>query len=386
LANHPCGGEIPAPVGAFYYDDPATNTGVDSLPVNQAGFPTGTTARLSALMCFVDLANPGSGTCGSEPTTPEEESAASLVITLLAYGYSDCSNTASPTTCTGQATVALPISNYKKMEGSPAVPLITKSTLPPTGTSEIAGNPNGGGVGVPMSIWANKNDSCPPLSPIASSGSWQTCELQEWYHSIDPPANVVCEAANLNCMCGSGNDTSQFVSWKKAGETNVGIDIVEDANFPCDLFAAYFGVPDSQYHQIKNTAKILPDCSTLGPQSNGVIWISGPSCTINSNTQIGSPDSPVVLITSATTTTFNGGTTVFGVLYIFDGEDSSAVVESTGSIVIYGAVIVDAVIDQLAGTFQVVYNDAVLVRAAGIAGLGSVNGGWRDFGLPAIGW
>ncbi len=380
LTNHPCGGEIPAPVGAFYYDNPATNTGVDSLPLNQAGFPTGATARLSALMC----ANPGAGTCGSAPTSDEEEAAATLVITLLAYGYSDCTNIASPPTCTGQATVALPISNYKKMEGSPAVPLITKSTLPPTGTSEIAGNPNGGGVGVPMSIWANNNSSCPPLSPISSSGSWQTCELQEWYHSIDPPVNVVCEA--VNCMCGSGNDTDQFVSWKKSGETHVGIDIVNDQNFPCDLFEAYFGVPGSQYHQIKNTGTILPDCSTLGPQSNGMIWISGPSCTINANTVIGSPNSPVVLITAASTTTFNGGTTVYGVLYIFDGEDSGAVLASTGSIVIYGAVIVDAVIDKLSGTFQIVYNDAVLVRAAGIAGLGAVNGGWRDFGLPGIAW
>lgn len=201
---------------------------------------------------------------------------------------------------------------------------------------------------------------------------------------MDPPSNVVCEA--VNCQCGSGNDTSQFVSWKTAGETVLGIDIVEDLNFPCDLFAAYFGVPANQYQQIKNTAKILPDCSTLGPQSNGVIWISGPSCTINANTQIGSPNSPVVLITSATTTTFNGGTKVFGVLYIFDGEDSTAVLNSTGSIVIYGAVIVDAVIDRLSGTFQVVYNDAVLTRAAGVGGLGPVNGGWRDFGLPAIGW
>ena len=27
LENHPCGGDIPSPVGSYYYDDPATNTG-----------------------------------------------------------------------------------------------------------------------------------------------------------------------------------------------------------------------------------------------------------------------------------------------------------------------------------------------------------------------
>lgn len=385
LANHPCGGDIPAPVGAYFYDDSTTDSGVDSLPVNESGFPTGATARMSALMCFVDLDDPGTGTCGSAPATAEDEAGSSLVITLLAYGYSDCTDTASPATCKGEATVAKPISNYKKLTGSPEVPLVTKSTFPPQGTAEIVGNPNGGGVGVPLSVWANNNSSCGPASAITSSGSWQTCEMEEWYHTNEPPADVAC--TDNNCICGpGGNDTRYFLSWKNSGDTNIGIDIVPDTNFPCDLFDTYFGVPSHLYQQIKSTATVLPDCSSLSTQSNGLIWISGSSCTLNAGVVVGSLNSPVILVSAAGLTTFNGGATVFGVVYIFDGEVSTAELKSTGRSTIYGAVIVDATIDKFVGNFQIVYSDAVITSASGIAGLGSINGGWRDFDLPAITW
>jgi len=384
LANHPCGGDVPSPVGSFYYDDPTTSSGIDTLAVNEIGFPTGATARLSAVMCFVDLNNAGAGTCGGAPVTVEEEVAASVVITLLAYGYSDCTNTASVSTCTGNATVALPVSNYRKLTGKPTVPLVTKSIFPPQGSAEIVGNPNGGGIGVPLSVWVNDNAACGPSSTITSSGSWQTCEMEEWYHTADAPEGVAC--TDNNCMCGpGGNNTQYFLSWKKS-DTHIGIDIVQDASFPCDLFETYFGVPGSLYEQIKSIALIKPDCSSLGTQSHGLIWISGSECDIGAGTVVGSPGAPVILVSAAGLTTFNGGASVFGVVYIFDGEDSSAQMKSTGSAAIYGAVIVDASIDKLLGGFQVVYNSAVVSSAAGVAGLGAVNGGWRDFGLPQVSW
>ena len=385
LADHPCGGDVPSPVGSFFYDDPDTDSGVDSLPVNQTGFPTGTTARLTAVMCFVGLDNPGAGTCAGVPLSVEEEVDASLVITLLAYGYSDCTNTASPSTCSSMATVAMPVSNYKKLAGSPTVPLVTKSAFPPQGSAEIVGNPNGGGVGVPLSVWLNENASCGPTSTITGSGTWQTCEMEEWYHTNDAPEGVAC--TDNNCLCGpGGNDTKYFLSWNKASDTHIGIDIVSDTNFPCDLFDTYFGVPDSLYQQIKSTAQLLPDCSSLDTQSNGLIWISGSDCNISSGKVVGSLNAPVILVSATTQTTFNSGASVFGVVYIFDGEESAAQLTATGSATIYGAVIVDAAIEKLLGNFQVVYNEEVIASAAGVAGLGSLNGGWRDFGLPGITW
>ena len=385
LATHPCGGDIPAPVGSFFYDDPTTNTGIDSLPLNEVGFPTGSTARLSALMCFVDIGNPGAGVCGTAPATAEDEPGAALVLTLLAYGYSDCTNTADVSTCSGHATVAKPVSAYKELAGTPSVPLVAKSTFPPQGTAEVVGNPNGGGVGVPLTVWANNNPACAPGLPITSSGSWQTCEMEEWYHVSERPEGVAC--TDNNCLCGpGGNDTDYFLSWKTASDTHIGIDIVVDPLFPCDLFETFFGVSRDQYEIIKDGAQVLPDCSSLGPQSSGLIWISGSNCTLNSNTVVGSALAPVILVSAATRTILNGGVTIFGILYIFDGEDINAEIETLGGATIYGAAVMDATMSKFQGNFQVVYNGDVIASANGVGGLGSVNGGWRDFGLPEITW
>ena len=130
----------------------------------------------------------------------------------------------------------------------------------------------------------------------------------------------------------------------------------------------------------------MSDCTGLGPQSSGLIWISGSECRLTANTVVGSPNFPVILVSAATNTVLAGGVEIYGVLYIFDGEDINADLETLGGATVYGAVIVDAVIDKFQGTFQIVYSDAVLANASGIGGLGAVNGGWRDFGLPEIAW
>ena len=44
----------------------------------------------------------------------------------------------------------------------------------------------------------------------------------------------------------------------------------------------------------------------------------------------------------------------------------------------YGAVIVDTTVQNFAGTFQVVYNESTLIRAASYGGLKRMNGGWTD--------
>jgi hypothetical protein len=384
---HPCGGEVLATAGSFYYDTDGDTSTVESLLINEAGFPAGATARMTALMCFVDLDNP-TDPCQTAPKSEDDENNASLVLTLLAYGYSDCSDTTSIATCNAEATVSLPVSSFKSLEGNPLVPLTSKSTFPPTGTAEVVGNPNAGGVGVPLTVWINANVGglCPaPATPITSSGSWQTCELQEWYHTDEIPAGITC--TDNNCFCGSGgNDTSNFLSWRKGTDTYINIDILIDPDFPCDLFYFFFGIEREHYQIIKNQSKIYADCSELGPQSSGMIWISGPLCKLNANLKVGSPGNPVILISAATSTVLAGGVEIYGVLYVFDGEDANATITTLGGATIYGAAVIDAGIDKFQGTFQIVYADQILASAAGIKGIGSVNGGWRDFGLPEIGW
>jgi hypothetical protein len=178
----------------------------------------------------------------------------------------------------------------------------------------------------------------------------------------------------------------EAISYTAANTTYQGIDIIADPAFPCDLFQFYFGVPRAQYQIIKNSATLLTDCSSLDEFSSGLYWVSGSNCTINANSTIGSPRTPVIIISAATTTKLNGGAKIFGVLYVFDGEDASATLNAIGTNTVYGAAIVDATMGQYQGTFQVVYAKGVLANAQGANGLGAVNGGWRDFGLPDIAW
>ena len=60
-------------------------------------------------------------------------------------------------------------------------------------------------------------------------------------------------------------------------------------------------------------------------------------------------------------------------------EDANAYLVSNGTNTVYGQVIVDGVIDQYTGTFQVVYNENAIRNATGVGGLGNVIGGWADF-------
>ena len=378
MTDHPCGGDVPAPIGAFFYDDPTTTSGTDSLPLESSAFPAGTAARLGLLMCIVDFYDPAAG-CLAAPADEEEENNAVAVLQLMGYGFSDCSDSTNLSTCTGQARISRPVSNYRGLAGSPTVPLTSKSTFPPGGTAEVVTNPNAGGVGVPVSVWVNSNTSCTGSPPVAvvGSGDWATCELNEWYGQDSVPDDMVCAAATCSCT------QAESISYSVGNTLSLGTDIVVDDAFPCDLFEYYFGTPRDLYQLVKDTAIVISDCDNLGPNDHGLYWVTGSTCDISSNAVIGSPKLPVVLISAAATTKLNGGAEFFGVLYIFDGEDANASVTSTGNNTVYGAMIVDATMGNFAGTFQIVYNETLLDSVGGAGGLGSVSGGWRDFGLPA---
>jgi hypothetical protein len=323
-----------------------------------------------------------------------------MIITLMAYGYSDCTDITDTTTCQGAATVSKPNGNWKALKGAPTVPLVSKSVFPPNGTAIVVPNPNGGGVGVPVSAWVNNNNGfedyqdddqgnptlTTPLTcdqdalAILSSGTWNTCELQEWYERSAVPPGVACDQPQCNCRA------EESISYVVNGNIDViGIDIVEDEKFPCDLFHTFFGVKDTNYANFIPNATVLPDCTSLNASSSGVYWISGSDCRLN-NATIGSPDNPVVLISAASSTSIAGSFTLFGVLYIFDGEDVDADFRGAGTASIYGALIVDAQMDSFTGTVNVVYAPGVLQKASDLGGFGTISGGWRDFGLPEVSW
>ena len=294
------------------------------------------------------------------------------IITLLARGEADCMGT----DCGAEALVHEQIASFGGGAGgqAPAVPLTTRSAFPPSGSAEVVANPNAGGVGVPVSVWMNANPDCSADGSVVdpTSGSWATCEAQEWYGVDAMPADYTCPG---NCQCA----LEETISTTHGGLSVLGIDLVIDENFPCDLFKFYFGVPKTEYEIVKGFAQVLSDCSTLGSNSAGIYWISGPLCLIDSNTTVGSPKAAVLLISAATETRLRGGVKIYGGVYVSDAEVSTAKMVSQGTNTVYGQVVVDAQLGDYTGTFQVIYNENLVAAATGQGGLGAVIGSWADF-------
>lgn len=335
---------------------------------------------VQALLCLLEIdydVDPplvvGCSTNTTDPSVGDYVDGTRYMVTLISRGQADCENSAN---CSANAVIREPVSNFGGVAGgqAPAVPLTTKTMFPPSGAAEIVANPNGGGVGVPVSVWMNRNAQCTPdgaaIDP--SQGSWATCEAHEWYGTEGVPDDVQCPGS---CSCA----LDESLSYTHGTEDVLGIDLIQDLNFPCDLFQFYFGTPSENYESVKGFSKVLNDCDSLGPGSSGIYWISGPTCNINSNAVIGSAHAPVLLISAAGVTRMAGGATIFGILYVSDVEDISATFESQGNNIVYGQVILDAEFGSYNGTFQIVYNENLLVRAAGTGGLGNVLGGWTDF-------
>ena len=237
----------------------------------------------------------------------------------------------------------------------------------------MVANPNSGGVGVPVSVWMNANNACPNGAVLdPSSGSWATCEMQEWYETESVPEGIACPG---NCSCSQ----AESISYTHAQDDVLGIDLIADNDFPCDLFQFYFGIPRAEYETVKGYSQIINSCEGLGPNSFGIYWVTGAECLINANTQVGSPGAPVMLITAATVTRLNGGANIFGTMFVTDVEGNAATLEANGTNTVYGSVIVDATLESYQGTFQVVWNETIANRAGNGGGLGSVLGGWSDF-------
>ena len=378
--SHPCFGEpVPARRANLYYYSVGGNTAV---PIDTDAKMPGTTETVTvqALLCLLDIDYEATTPVQGCSTNTTDDTAAGYVdgtyymITLLARGRGDCINGSN---CKSEALVREQVSNFGAAAGgqAPSVPLVTKSVFPPSGSAEVVPNPNSGGVGVPVSVWMNANPSCSASGSVIdpSSGSWATCEMQEWYGVDALPADYACPTSNCSCT------VDESISYTHGSSDVLGIDLVDDPDFPCDLFNFYFGVPKTSYEIVKGYSKILNDCSTLGPNSTGIFWITGTECRVNSNTTIGSPNAPVLLISAATSTRLNGGAKIYGVLYISDAENSSATLYSNGTNTVYGQVIIDATLGSYTGTFQVVYNENTVSRASGQGGLGTVIGGWADF-------
>jgi len=421
--THPCYAE-PADGGSgfptdlrnnmyYYFPDSADDRGTPdafgnpTLPIDIAGVIPDGTQRVSvyALLCMLHIErDPGARTLPNSPVQgctmeADLQDPVYFMVTLMARGEADCDGG----TCSARALITDKVGSFGPIagEGGPGVPLTTKSTFPPSGTSEIVPNPNGGGVGVPISAWMNSNDSCPNLIPVdPTGGSWSTCERHEWYGTDTMPDNYQCPTANCSC----GTDEKRLSYSENANNPIMGIDLVADEGFPCDLWWYMFGI--RKYEQPEADPPVVDkvnvayvrdfladeivqagDCDNLDtittPDADGnyprIIWIEGGNCNFTGNKEIGSPDAPVFLISAANTFKATGTVNVFGTLFVTDVLDSEATLDAHGTMTIYGAAVIDGKLGHYTGTFQLVYVDDIIKVSLESGKFGNASGGWSDF-------
>mgnify|MGYP006961793442 CR=1 FL=1 len=115
-------------------------------------FRTRTTERvtLHALLCMLEVDRSKDPVVQGCTTNPALQDSRYFLITLLARGEADCDGGV----CNAEALVAEKIGSFGPggNEGGPGAPLTARTSVPLSGTVEIVPNPNGGGVGVPVSV------------------------------------------------------------------------------------------------------------------------------------------------------------------------------------------------------------------------------------------
>ncbi len=356
----------------FYFWDGST-----ALPIDTSVFGSANTqVRVEALFCLIDL-DLGPLSAVTSPilgcqVDPALVNGSHFMVTLLARGEADCNGGQ----CRAKALISEKVTNFtiSAFAKIPGVPLITNSDFPASGVAEIVSNPNGGGPGIPLSIWGNGNESCSGQSPLTPNlDGWSSCSALEWYGESLIPSDLSCALGDCSCpaddLIGSLFDVLE----------GLGADVILDEAFPCDLFQFYFGQAREDYRRVRDSIQVINDCSELDANSAGAYWVTGESCIIPSNTVVGSAEHPVMLISAAAHTWMKNDAVLYGTLFLTDVEDEDASFTSTGHATVFGSVVADGVDGDVSGTFQVVYNDDITVDTSATGGLGSITGSWTDF-------
>lgn len=242
---------------------------------------------------------------------------------------------------------------YSVLANPPDVPLIVAGGLDVSGNFEVVANANGGGTGVPLSIWTDGDVDM-------NNGSGTTCGLQEF---------------------NDGNCSADPYSENGFQDQDI---LDNDPAFPPDLMDYMFNVPQAEWDTLRSDAnQRLPDCSTLGAASNGLIWVDG-DCSLNANVIVGSVSDPVILIVTDGDLTMNGGATINGIVFSFrkPGVIADFEINMIGGARVNGVVASNHPVGQANGTYNSVYDADVLAQLKvndAFMRVARVPGSWRDF-------
>jgi hypothetical protein len=386
------GAQMGAGNTVFKYEDGGGNN-IMPIPME---LTLGSDYQTTALLCLYD---PDTNECFDE-TGPRNN----LTIQLISYGESDDD--------IGQAAVSFLVAPFRPTNTAVDAPLVVASTFAGSGNFTLVPNPNGGGEGVPLSVWSNGDVS------LAGAGSAQSCNVAEYFQGGNPDyTTMVC----LDCDCPAA--TEALLTF----DANDGIDVLDvdgdlgpipdSTNFPDDVFSYVLTFESCDYLEVRELAKdigaLKADCSDLPPRG-GLVWVDG---TCNMTGAVGSVTAPYLIIAAGGDAHLAGGAEFYGMLFattiqledIADGGCSTADCTSltgdtgldgsmcpradlasrpdldlamNGTNTAFGAIITDKDVDLGNGSLDLVYNELVLQNLANIisySAWGQLPGTWQDF-------
>lgn len=250
-----------------------------------------------------------------------------------------------------QAAVEAQYVSNSVLAGTPAAPLTVAGGMAVGGSFTVVANPNGGGLGVPLSIWTSGYVDL-------NNGSGQTCNQGDY---------------TVSC----GDKISQAGSKQS--------DIKDsDPAFPSDLVSYLFNENNDTagWSNIESKAnQIVNDCNGLGPTTTGLVIVKG-DCNPGNN--IGTQAAPVVLIIKDGSLTINGNRQLNGLVFAYSSNPATATtdIKLTGGAIVNGALVANYKLGQSNGTYDAKYDEAALSNiktGAAFQSLKLVPGSWRDW-------
>jgi hypothetical protein len=151
------------------------------------------------------------------------------------------------------------------------------------------------------------------------------------------------------------------------------------------MFISFFGMDHVTYRSQPGATRIVcsGDCSNAiaaaaSANPGRVLWVQGP-VNIGSNTTLGGPGAPPVMLVVQGGLTVSANLQVFGMLYLHDPSGSNTWTTNAGSTLIDGAVVAEGGLSIL-GEPTISFNPNILRTISNTQGsMVRVPGSWRDF-------
>ncbi len=270
-----------------------------------------------------------------------------------------------------KVTVRQTVVSMSPISSTPAAPLTVAAGMAAGGNFSVAANPNGGGPGVPVSIWSSGTVN------IGSSSS--TCGQQEYYDKTCSSLAYSSNAEGKNSDIVDGQHVpDQFpedlLAYIFNGSSSY-TDVIEDVKATITdttLLATHIGTDGTG----------LDNCDDLNTASSGIYVVTG-DCRVD---DVGTQIAPVIILVVNGNFTMNANSDVYGVVFAYtDAADINNVpydISINGTATLHGALVANYKLGNSNGSYNAVYDAEALKNLPNTVKsiTATVPGSWQDLG------